>query len=152
LLLGKLKDLIMAISIFGSYGVGAVDLGFDTSDLIIATVDGLPAKIQSIHVEKSERVQPINCFNDYVHLYTFGKNVCMISISGFCLANKLRYLIAKYESTYRAYTQKLIRIVSTKGEILEGVVTSFSYDTNADSNSIANFSFTIMKTDTTPAK
>jgi len=135
-------------NVFGDFlsSIGAFNLGYDLSNLALISVEGdsFPALVQTYQVSRQERVQPVQCFNDVVHIYAFGRTPVTGNISGFALLNnnRLKKLIELYKESYRAYksTAAPIAISTLYGETLKAIVTNFIYAANAERPVLVSFS------------
>lgn len=144
-----------SVDMYGEFlsNIGKLQLNFDYSNLALITVDGgdFPALVSSYSVNRSERIQLVPTFNDFVHLYAFGKQPIQIVLSGFAPSDddkvNLQALIEKYESKYRAFNAAsggFMEITSLRGESLQGLCTNFTYTANAEMPVLVNFNMNII--------
>jgi hypothetical protein len=125
-----------------------------------------PAIISSFAIQKSEKVQVINGFNEVIHLYAFGKNADQMQINGHILSNFFNpafgrsslLITSAYEEKLRAFSAaKSGNRVKISGPhlaadgsavILTGVANSISYSMDATINSVINFSMSLIGVET----
>ena len=135
----------MGTSAFGDYlsSIEKIDLGFKTDNLALIKIndDAFPGLITDITISRDERIQPVQCFNDKTHIFMFGSNPGMGKIQGFALAgdDSLTTLIDYYKKDARAYLGGPFSVNIVRGEVINGLLTGFTYNIKAETPTIGFF-------------
>lgn len=127
---------------FGDFltSIAKVDLAYTATNLVGINIGDktFPAIIQSNQVNQRERAQVVQCFNDVIHMYAFGKEPTALMISGICPQKDMAELNTFYKSN-RAYVGSPIKITSMQDIILQGVLLGMTYSLSADTCAFASF-------------
>lgn len=122
--------------------LGKFDLKYDYSNLALISIDNddFPGIVQTYQIQRSERTQPVQCFNDSIHLYAFGKNPIQGNIGGFLLVESgFKKMIDRYNTKYRAYKGKATTIAFQSGETISAIVRDFIYSAVAERPVLVQF-------------
>lgn len=139
----------MATSTFGDFmsSIGQLNLNFDVSNLILISFGdtNFPGVIQTFSFNNRERIQPLQCFNDTIHVYGFGKDTPTGSMVGFVLKENMAAMLSKYDEI-RLY-RNTPTVLTFSDKTISVYITGFQISVNGDSPCIANFNMEFIAPD-----
>ena len=145
------------VDIFGNFlqQVAKVEYTHDVSNLatikLDTATDTFPLLIQDFSITSRDRILPVACINDVIHMYSFGKDPDVISISGIGLAKDIATIQKGYTNTYRSFKKKPVRITIGGGgggtTIVIGYMSSITTRISAENSCIAQFSVELIAAD-----
>ena len=119
---------------------------------------GYPVIISRFEYGASEKVQVVEAFKEYIHLYAFGRAASQVQIQGHCLnvgddfSGSAPTLKSAYQNQLRAFKAAqgggLISIVGPVG-VLKGVANSLAFNISSGQDSIINFGMSFIVLDGT---
>lgn len=139
----------MVNSTFGNFlsSVGQLNLNFDMSNLILISLGDVsfPGVFQTFSFSNRERTQPLQCFNDTIHVYGFGKDLPTGSIVGFILKENMAAMLAKYDKIRLFKNTPTVLTFSDK--TINVYITGLHISVNSESPCIANFNMEFIAPD-----
>lgn len=107
-----------------------------------------PVMVVSYQCSRAERIQVMNCLNDFSHIYAFGKEPMMGTISGVARLEEVSKMYNAYMDRYRIYQNNPLEI-----KLFGDMVTATAYLTrldmsvHADNPTLATFNISFIATD-----
>lgn len=117
---------------------------------------GYPVIISRFEYAASEKVQVVEAFKEYIHLYAFGRAASQVQIQGHCLnigddfSGSAVPLKSVYQQQLRAFKAAqgggMVSIVGPIG-VLKGVAVNMSFSISSGQDSILNFAMAFIVLD-----
>jgi hypothetical protein len=119
---------------------------------------GYPVIISRFEYSASEKVQVVEAFKEYIHLYSFGRAASQVQIQGYCLnigddfSGSVPPLKTVYQQQLRAFKAAqgggMVSIVGPIG-VLKGVAVNMSFSISSGQDSLMNFAMAFIVLDGT---
>jgi len=114
-----------------------------------------PIVFNAYRVQLTEKVQFLESFNEFIHVYAFGKGVGQAQLSGHVFATQQnpvhqrfkQRLIDQYSNKFRAFKLakdgKLAKVSGPGTNLIQGVVLDLNYSIDAQQSNVINFELRI---------
>ena len=119
---------------------------------------GYPVIISRFEYGASEKIQVVEAFNEYIHVYAFGRAASQVQIQGHCLnvgddfQASAPVLKSVYQQELRAFKAAqnggMISIAGPVG-VLKGIATNLSFAISAGQDGVINFGMNFVVLDGT---